>query len=91
MFKVNSPHQSSGTLWQSGLDGRSGSTPVNGGGKFVYTGLYFGFNRWLMWDCGLDWSHRLSPSPASFGLVLPDDVIQTHVHLVHCGLWVNRL
>merc|ERR1719411_400154 len=31
-------------------------------------------------------THRLSSSPASLGLVLPDDVVQTHVHLIHAGL-----
>merc|ERR1719411_1847379 len=31
-------------------------------------------------------AHRFSSSPASFGLVLPDDVVQAHVHLIHTGL-----
>merc|ERR1719210_1541773 len=31
-------------------------------------------------------AHRFSSSPASFGLVLPDDVVQAHVHLIHAGL-----
>merc|ERR1719367_2437599 len=35
-------------------------------------------------------AHRLSPAPAALGLVLPDDVIQAHVHLIHCGFQLNQ-
>merc|ERR550532_1542845 len=37
-------------------------------------------------------ANRLSsPSPAALRLVLPDDVIQAHVHLIHCDFQVNQL
>ena len=83
-MNCNSPHQSLGTLGQSDPAGRNGSKPekiLNQGIQRLGGDLEQILKAWIQPSQPQKTYRLSSPSPTALGLVLPDDVIQAHVHL----------